>query len=86
MAAVRRVKLARLSQLDRRTHVGTPAWRAAHPRSKGVIAYGARKLSAWRRLHALAEHSVVRNAFPKHGPSPTKIPAEKMANLAKALE
>lgn len=49
----RPVKWARVKEIDRRTKVGTAAWFRRHPPR-------VRKLSAWRRLHMLGSHSLVR--------------------------
>ncbi len=45
-------KIARLDEIDKRTHVGTEAWHNNN-------AANAQRLSAWRRLHALRPHEEV---------------------------
>ena len=47
-------KWGSLNEIDMRTKVGSPAWKARH--SKDI-----QHLSAYRRLHDLAEHDEVRD-------------------------
>jgi hypothetical protein len=46
-------KWGSVSEIDMRTKVGSPAWKARHSRD-------VQHLSAFRRLHDLAEHDDVR--------------------------
>jgi len=62
--ARRKPKWSALSAIDRRTRVGTPAWFKAHTA-------GARRLSAWRRLHMLRPHASIRIAARKLGRKPS---------------
>lgn len=52
MARQRKVRWARLSEIDRRTKVGTPAWKSRHTTKQ-------KKLSAWRFLHTKLSHRKV---------------------------
>ena len=49
----RAVKWAHLDEIDYRTSVGSPAWWSRHH-------LGARRLSAWRRMHMLGNHARIR--------------------------
>lgn len=80
----RRVKWAHLHEIDYRTRVGTQAWK----RRNGP---GARKLSAWRRLHALGgpvrPHSTVQALARQKGRSPSStLTTSQMVRLVKKLE
>lgn len=50
---LRPVKWAHLSEIDKRTRVGTAAWHARHTDPQ-------KKLSAYRYLHKLGDHTQVR--------------------------
>ena len=49
---MKKVRWARLSEIDRRTKVGTPAWGKRHTLPQ-------KKLSAWRLLHVQRSHAKV---------------------------
>lgn len=69
-------KWAHLHEIDRRTKVGTPAWRRNN-------SPGAKKLSAWRRLHALTDHPDVHNRASERGrdPSSTMTTTQMLAEI-----
>lgn len=72
-----RPKWAHLHQIDRRMHVGTPAWHNRHP------AWKVRKLSAWRRLHMLGSHKQVSRWGRKQGYAPSSsVPLRSMVRTA----
>jgi hypothetical protein len=52
MARQRKVRWARLTEIDRRTKVGTRAWKSRHTTKQ-------KKLSAWRYLHVKLSHRKV---------------------------
>lgn len=84
---VRKPKWAHLHEIDMRTRVGTPAWRRRN-------SPGARKLSAWRRLHMLPnglpqaeKHTPVRAFARSKGKSPSSmLSTPQMVKRVKQLE
>jgi len=58
-----KVRWGHVSELDRRLHVGTPAWREMPRRL--------RHLSAWRRLHTLDDHHTIHRAAARIGVRPS---------------
>lgn len=81
----RPVRWARLAEIDYRCKVGTPAWVARHPR------WQTRKLSAWRRLHAVAgdvkPHDKVRKKARSEGVAPSSDwPLRRMVTLCKQAD
>lgn len=48
------VRWASIDELDRRTRVGSAAWRTLHPATRQKL------LSAWRAMHAVAPHTRIR--------------------------
>lgn len=65
--------MANTNDIDRRTKVGSEAWKNNHDRET-------QQLSAWRRLHMLLPHEDVTQLA-----KPTD-PPEKLAALAKEIE
>ena len=65
--------MASTDDIDKRTKVGSEAWKKNHDRET-------QQLSAWRRLHALLPHEDVKQLA-----KPTDSP-EKLAALAKEIE
>ncbi len=65
--------MAKVENIDHRTHVGSDAWKERHDTET-------KRLSAWRRLHALLPHDEVVKVA-----KPTDTPTELTA-VVKAIE
>lgn len=59
------VRWGHVNEIDRRTHVGTPAWYQIHQQTR------LRHLSAWRRLHMQRPHETISRRAAQMGVSPS---------------
>ena len=78
--SLRPVKWAHLHEIDRRTRVGTPTWFRRHTVPQ-------QKLSAYRYLHKLGSHPIVREQarLRKRNPS-SSMTVRQMISASKALK
>jgi len=77
----RPVRWGHVREIDRRAHVGTPAWYRLHQETR------LQHLSAWRRLHMLRTHQGVRREANRRGVSPSSdTTVEQKVDMAKTFE
>ena len=59
------VRWGHLWEIDRRCNIGTSAWYARHPETR------LQKLTAWRNLHRLRQHSTISKKGRSFGKNPS---------------